>query len=63
MRGSSAAAVRVCVTPSVVVAAAVATPAMSAAISPQPVAASLTLRLISAVVAPCSSTADAMVVW
>ena len=36
---------------------------MLAAISPDPVAASATLRLISLVVAVCSSTAEAMVSW
>ena len=43
--------------------AARATPPMLPAISLLPVAASLTLRFISAVVAPCSSTAEAMVSW
>ena len=63
MRASSSAACRVCATPAVVADAAEATPLMVPAISPLPVAASATLRFISAVVAPCSSTADAMVVW
>jgi hypothetical protein len=36
---------------------------MFAAISPEPSAASETLRPISLVVAVCSSTAEAMVVW
>ena len=44
-------------------AAAPATPVMVAAISPEPVAASATPRDISEVVAVCSSTAEAMVVW
>ena len=50
-------------TPSEVEPAAMATPEMFDAISPEPVAASETLRLISLVVAVCSSTAEAMVVW
>ena len=49
------------VTAWVVVAAAEATPVMLDAISPEPVAASVTLRLISLVVAVCSSTAEAIV--
>jgi len=40
-----------------------ATPVMVEAISVAPVAASATLRLISLVVAVCSSTAEAMVAW
>ena len=44
-------------------AAAVATPVMLAAIWLLPAAASETLRFISAVVAPCSSTAESIVVW
>ena len=43
--------------------AAAATPAMFAAMSPEPVAASVTLRSISLVVAVCSSTAEAIVDW
>jgi len=43
--------------------AADATPTMFVAISPEPVAASPTDRDISLVVAVCSSTADAMVIW
>jgi hypothetical protein len=45
-----------------VLVAASATPAMTSAISREPCAASLTERLISFVVAVCSSTALAMVV-
>jgi hypothetical protein len=40
-----------------------ATPEMFAAISPEPVAASVTERAISFVVAVCSSTAEAIVSW
>jgi hypothetical protein len=47
----------------VVADAAWATPLTVPAIRPLPVAASETLRFISAVVAPCSSTAEAMVSW
>ncbi len=36
---------------------------MLSAISPEPVAASVTERVISLVVALCSSTAEAMVAW
>lgn len=47
----------------VVVSAAAATPEMLLAISPVPVDASPTWRLISCVVAVCSSTAAAIVFW
>lgn len=50
-------------TPCVVAAVASATTAMFAAIFSAPVAASATERLISAVVADCSSTAEAIVAW
>jgi hypothetical protein len=63
MRASSSAACRVCATPAVVAEAESATPLMLPAIAPLPVAASATLRFISEVVAPCSSTAEAMVSW
>src|SRR3954469_24216876 len=43
--------------------AAWATPEMVWAMSVEPLAASVTLRLISLVVAVCSSTAEAIVVW
>jgi hypothetical protein len=63
MRARSAVACWVWVTPSLVRRAASATPLMFSAISLVPVAASVTLRFISPVVAVCSSTADAIVVW
>ena len=56
-------AVRESLPASVVVWAAAATEAMLVAISAEPMAASLTLRFISLVVAVCSSTAEAMVTW
>src|SRR6266700_7014688 len=62
-RASSPAALLVYSAPSVVLLAAVATPVMLRAISWLPLATSLTLRLISLVVAVCSSTAVAMVFW
>lgn len=58
---SSCAAFRVSCAPRVVLSAAVATPWMFCEISPEPLAASCTLRDISFVVALCSSTAVAMV--
>src|SRR5919202_672883 len=63
MRANSPAASLVWPTPSVVIAAAAATPPIVVAIAPLPVAASDTLRFISAVVALCSATAEAIVVW
>src|SRR5690606_20453665 len=63
IRASSSAAPLSWPRTSVVVTAAVATPVMLVAISPEPVAASVTLRAISLVVAVCSSTAEAMVSW
>ena len=60
---SSWTAVPICATTSDAVPAAVATPTMFCAISPYPVAASVTERDISVVVAVCSSTAEAMVSW
>src|SRR3954454_14188469 len=58
---SSCAAFCVSAAPVVVLAAALATPPMFLVISPEPLAASETLRLISFVVAVCSSTAVAIV--
>jgi len=63
MRVSSAVACCAWLTPSLVRRAASATPVMFWATSPAPVAASLTLRFVSPVVAVCSSTAEAIVVW
>ena len=61
MRASSWAVAWVCVAPVAVESAACATPPMVAAMSAALVAASLTLRDISLVVAVCSSTAAAIV--
>src|SRR5262249_26984953 len=63
IRDSSSADVRVLHAPSVVPRAAWATPVIFWAISLQALAAYATLRLISAVVAVCSSTALAIVFW
>jgi hypothetical protein len=63
MRVSSSADRFVSLAPSVVLRAACATPETFWAISLLPWAASATLRLISPVVAVCSSTAEAMVFW
>ena len=63
MRVSSAAWPWVCAAPCEVDSAAVATPSMLDVISADPWLASLTDRAISLVVAACSSTAEAMVVW
>ncbi len=63
MRVRSPADLRVSLAPADVSWAALATPVMFSAISPLPLAASDTLRLISFVVAVCSSTAVAMVFW
>jgi hypothetical protein len=60
---SSSAELLVLLAPSVVLRAAWATPVMFWAISLLPCAASATLRLISPVVAVCSSTALAIVFW
>ena len=57
------AAVLVSAAPREVLSAAVATPLMLLAISVLPLAASVTLRLISPVVAVCYSTALAIVPW
>ena len=57
---SERAAVCVCDAPDMVSSAELATPVMLVAISLEPIAASVTLRPISAVVAVCSSTADAI---
>ena len=63
IRDSSSTAVRVWPSAWVVASAAPETPAMLAAIWPDPSAASATDRDISFVVAVCSSTALAMVSW
>ena len=63
MAARSPLAVRVWLTAWVVEAAASATVAMFAAISPEPAEASATLRDISSVVAVCCSTAEAIVSW
>ena len=63
IRDNSSAELRVLLAPSVVPRAACATAVMFWAISLLPRAASPTLRLISPVVAVCSSTAPAIVFW